>query len=148
MYPYLLFAHSWLRWLILLFAVIVILTSLQGWLSKKNYTKSDNRNAAIFVGFMHLQLLLGLILYFISPFVKLDDFGKVMGNSQDRFWAVEHISIMILAVIIAQLGRTFSKKAKTDLKKHRTMAIYTIISLVLILSLIPWNEAGRLFRGL
>jgi hypothetical protein len=149
MYDPLLFIHSWLRWIFLILAVVVIAKSLMGWLGGKDYVKSDNILAASFVGTMHLQLLIGLILYFfLSPItaIAFEDFGAAMKNASVRYWAVEHISIMVLAVIVAQIGRTKAKKAQESIQKYKTQSIFFIIALILVLSRIPFNESARLFR--
>ncbi|MBC8110579.1 MAG: hypothetical protein H7Y04_05915, partial [Verrucomicrobia bacterium] len=104
-------------------------------------------------GSMHLQLLLGLILYFgLSPFgLKAFDLGMkvVMKTPTYRHWAVEHITTMIIAVAIAQIGRIVSKKAPSDLLKHKRAAIYYSIAVFLILLSIPYAFVGeRLFRSL
>ncbi len=152
MYLTLLTVHSWLRWVVVILAAFVIIRSLMGWLSNSSYGKSDNAIAASFVGSLHLQLILGLILYFVySPFGYAAfqmGMGEVMKNAPIRYWAVEHITTMILAVIIAQVGRSIAKKAKTSTKKHRLSFIFFSIAVFLIMISIPWNESGRMFRGL
>lgn len=144
--------HSWTRWLVLLLALIAIFKALSGWIGRKPFDKQDNILGASFVGSMHLQLLLGLILYFVlSPMglnaINSMGMGAVMKNAEARYWAVEHFSVMILAVILAQVGRSLSKKATTDLQKHKKSAIFYSVALVLVLSRIPWDSL-RLFRGL
>lgn len=144
--------HSWTRWLVLLLALVVIFKAISGWLGKKSFTKQDNILGASFVGSMHLQLLLGLLLYFVfSPMglnaISTMGMGAVMKNADMRYWAVEHFSVMILAVILAQVGRTLSKKTATDWQKHKKSAIFYGLALVLVLSRIPWDST-RLFRGL
>jgi len=148
MYSILLNIHSWLRWVVLILAVIAIVQALLGWLAKGKYGKLQNIIAASFVGTMHLQLIIGLLLYIVfSPITTaaFSDFGAAMKNSAIRFWAVEHIFVMILAVILVQLGRTFSKKSRTTVKKHRVSFIYFTIALVLMLSRIPfpWTSISR-----
>ena len=149
MYETFLFIHSWLRWIVLVLAVIVIFKSFMGWQLKQKYGKSDNALSASFVGSMHLQLLIGLILYFfLSPITTsaFQDFGGAMKAASIRYWAVEHIFVMILAVVVAQIGRSRSKKASSNIKKFKTVTIFYLIALILMLSRIPFNEAGRLFR--
>ena len=145
-----LFIHSWLRWVVLILAILVIFKSVSGWLGKKSFTSSDKRFSVLLIAFTHTQFLVGLILYFfLSPFgVNLfkQGMGAVMKDSYSRFWAVEHISMMFLGVVFIQLGRSLSKKAKVDWRKHQKLAIFTIIGLLLILSRIPWGEAARMFR--
>lgn len=149
MYPTFLFIHSWLRWIVLALAVFIIVRSLTGWLTNRPYLKTDNAIAASFVGSMHLQLVIGLILYlFLSPVTQSAflDFGAAMKNAALRYWAVEHIFVMIVAVVLAQIGRSRSKKVKEDKKKHRLSFLFYFIALILMLSRIPFDEAARLFR--
>lgn len=143
MYTLFLHLHSTLRWLILAVVLVVIIKSILGMANKSTYAKLDNALAASFVGTMHLQLLIGLIMYFfVSPITTsaLSDFGGAMGNSELRFWAVEHITIMIAAVVFAQIGRTKSKKKTEDSQKYKLQVIFFGISLVLMLAGIPWNR--------
>jgi len=127
MYNFLLHAHSGLRYLILLAAVVVVVKSLIGWFGSTPYSKFDKIIAPSFVGLMHLQLLLGLILYFISPLVTYN-----MGDKVSRYWSVEHISIMILAVVMAQVGRSISKKSGDPQVKFRFQTIFFGISILLV----------------
>lgn len=149
MYDFLLIIHSWLRWIVLILALVVIVKSIAGWMGDKSYSKGDNGMAAGFVGTMHLQLLIGLILYvFLSPITQaaFQDFGAAMKNSGIRYWAVEHIFVMIIAIALAQVGRTLSKKAKNDTQRFKRQAIFFTTALVLMLSRIPFDQAERLFR--
>jgi len=128
MYNFLLHAHSGLRYLILLAVLIVIVKSIIGWLGNTPYSKFDRIISPAYVGLMHLQLLLGLILYFISPFVTYQ-----MGDKVSRYWSLEHITLMILAVVAAQIGRSISKKSSDAQVKFRFQTIFFGISILLIL---------------
>jgi hypothetical protein len=143
MYDIFLNTHSGIRWISLLLAVILVVKSLMGVTSKNSYKKLDKTLATVFVGTMHLQFLLGLILYFfLSPwttnnFVKL----KVAMKIPDvRFWMVEHISIMIAAVALAQVGSIMAKKAKSNPDKFKKQLIFFGLSLVCMLVAIPWDR--------
>ncbi|MBV6644982.1 MAG: hypothetical protein KI790_06015 [Cyclobacteriaceae bacterium] len=143
MYSFLLNAHSGLRWLVLLLVLILIVKSLIGLFSGGKYAKLDNILAASYVGTMHLQLLIGIVLYFfLSPItdIALRDFGGAMKDDELRFWAVEHISVMILAAVAAQAGRSISKKSDDDVVKFRFQAIFFGVSLLLMLFGIPWDR--------
>lgn len=136
MYSFLLHFHSGLRWLILIAAILVTLKSVIGLFGGSKYGKFDNILAASYVGMMHLQLLTGLILYFfLSPFVTYQ-----MSDPVSRFWSVEHLALMLFAVIATQAGRTISKKSGDSQVKFRFQAIFMGISLVLMLLGIPWNR--------
>lgn len=141
MYTFFLHLHSGLRWIILLAAVIVVIKSLIGWLSGGKYAKLDNILSASYVGFMHLQFLVGLVLYiFLSPWTS--NFSFDMSDPTVRFWSVEHLAIMLLAIVAAQVGRTKSKKVSIDSAKFRIQAVFYGIALILILVGIPWSRLG------
>lgn len=149
MYDFLLVTHSWLRWVALVLFAIVLVKSFQGMGGGKEYMKLDKTLATSLIGTMHLQLVIGLLLYFVySPITTtaLENMKIAMKVGAVRYWAVEHITVMILAVIVAQVGSIRVKKTSTDKKKFKLQAIFFGIALVLILSRIPWSESARLFR--
>ena len=151
MYALILFLHSWIRWIILILSVMIIIRSFRGWSKSIEYKISDNRMSVILVALFHTQLILGLLLYLVlSPITEtvLTNFGQSMHDPRLRFWGIEHSSIMILAVVMAQLGRSFSKKASASRVKFRLQAIFFLAALILVLSRIPWDESTRLFRGI
>lgn len=145
------YLHSYLRWVVLALALVVIVKSLMGWLSSKPYEKLDNTLSASFLGTLHLQLILGLLLYFIGDkglsLITNNGMGEVMKDADLRFWAVEHITTMIIAVVIATIGRSRSKRAAEAVGKHRQVVIFYGIALILILSRVPWTQVP-LFKGL
>jgi len=132
----LLHAHSGLRWAVLallLFSIIKGLTSANKPYSKGLYAAT--------MGTVHIQVILGLILYVnnVLPAIKnAGGFGEVMKNADLRFLAVEHITMMVLAAIIATVGYSLGKRKPSDAQKHKTTAVFFIISLLLILAAIPW----------
>jgi hypothetical protein len=152
MYQFFLNFHSINRWAVLVLALIVLFNSFSGWQGKKAYTKNDNIFHSIFIGLVHLQLLTGILLYFVySPVTQqaMADFGASMKNKSLRFWAVEHLAGMVIAVVIAQMGRIASKKAFSPELKHKKAFVYTLIAVLIMLLVIPFgiiNEARPLWR--
>lgn len=139
MYNFLLQSHSGLRWLILLAAILVVLKSMVGLFGGTKYSKFDKILAPSFVGLMHLQFLIGLILYiFLSPYTS--NFSFNMSDPVIRFWAVEHLALMLFAVVAAQVGRSISKKSEDAQVKFRFQSIFFGISLALMLMGIPWGR--------
>jgi hypothetical protein len=130
MYSALLGAHSGLRWLLVISLVIALITSIIGWLGNKKYTKLDNIVALALVSFAHIMGILGLILYFVSP--KVAWTKEMMGNAFSRFWSMEHGMIMLIVIVLITVGRVKSKKATTDILKHKKGAIFYIIAFVLV----------------
>jgi hypothetical protein len=147
MYSTILILHNLLRWGVLLGGLYAITKSVLGLIHKRDFTTAENRAQVIFVMFCHTQLLLGLILYFISPVVQeaLGNMGAAMKDSRLRLYGVEHISINIIAIALIQMGRTLSKKAIDPVIKHKRAVIWFSIGLLLILSRIPW-QYSPLFR--
>ena len=144
MYTALLHTHNMFRWLLLVIFILAIAFAITGWLQKKEWAKKDRITGTLLTIFMDIQLLIGLVLYFfVSPLTKaaFADFGAAMKNSGLRFFAVEHILLMILAVIFVHIGKAKTKKAGADWKKHKAAFIWYGISLVLILLGIPWDRA-------
>ena len=140
MYSILNTLHSYNRYLLLVAILFLLYRSITGWLGKKPYEKADNAVGAATLGLTHLQLLLGLLLYVTSPRTQaaFADMGAAMKDSILRYFAVEHMVAMLIAVVLIQMGRTLSKKAVDDNTKHRKVAIYTGVALLIILiSLAP-----------
>lgn len=147
MYATLVPIHSWLRWFLLAIMLIVLVRSLMGFLSKSPYTKTDNLFAILLIAFAHTQLIVGYVLYFYSPFayqaIQNQGMKAVMKDSNLRFWSVEHITMMTLAVMAIQVGRSLSKKQKVDAMMHQRMVVFLVIALALIAFAIP---ADRLLK--
>lgn len=143
MYAFVLAIHNIVRWLVLIAALVAIGRALWGWLGQKEWTKADNIAGLLYTSMIDLNVLLGLLLYlFLSPLTQaaFADFGAAMGNADLRFFAVEHSVVMIIALALVHIGRSFSKKATGSVKKHRTAAIWFILSLLAILLAIPWQR--------
>jgi len=144
MYTGLLHTHNLFRWLVLIVLILAVGFALIGWFKKQEWTKKDNTIGLLLTIFMDIQFLIGIILYaFVSPLTKaaFADFGAAMKNADLRFYAVEHISLMIIALILVHIGRTKTKKAVAPWKKHRAATIFYGIALLLILASIPWDRA-------
>ena len=141
LYPYLVALHSVLRWVVLVAALLAIFVALSGWSGEKQATSTLMRMSVIFVIVIDLEFLIGLILYFgASPVTReaLANFGEAMKSQQQRFFAVEHTLLMLLAVICAHVGAALARKSASIRAKYRGAAIAYTISLLLMLSGIPW----------
>lgn len=140
MYLLFLTLHNITRWLVLIFGLLVVVRAFSGWSGKKGWTQLDDRIGVFFASSLDLQLLLGLILYVVSPIIQgaLRNFGGAMGNAVTRFFAVEHVAVMLLAVIAVHVGRSAVKKVSLASQKHRRAAIWFSVTLLIILFSIPW----------
>ena len=141
MYDLLLSLHNLVRWFFLAAALYALFKAVKGVSGDATYTNSDKTAGALLVAAAHSMLLLGIILWFISPNVQvaLSNVGAAMKDKALRFTLLEHPLTMIIAVALIQIGRIRSKKAYADLDKHKRSLIFYGIALVLVLSRIPWN---------
>lgn len=131
--------HNLLRWAVLIFGVWTLINALTGVFSKRTYTSNDNRSNLFFMICCDVQLLIGLILYFTNSwFDRLKDLGNNMKDPYNRFFTMEHMSLMLVAWILVHVGRAAVKRAGTDAAKHKRMLIFFGIALVLIIVSIPW----------
>jgi hypothetical protein len=152
MYTTVLTVHSWIRWIALIAAVGTTMAALRGKVEGANSLADGWGLIAMMV--LDVQLLLGLLLYFVtSPNMRaiLDNFGGAMKDSALRFWAVEHTSAMFAAIAMAHIGRVLARKATTPAAKRTRLLICFGLATVLIILGMPWpgRPGGReLFRGL
>ncbi|MEY4273205.1 MAG: hypothetical protein RL638_153 [Bacteroidota bacterium] len=134
--------HIALFVLVFILGINVIVRALRGRSSNALFTEADRKAGLFFMISLHTQLLIGLALYFfLSPITAaaFADFGAAMKDSQTRLIAVEHISVNIIAVILATVNNAKNKKAIADAAKHKNALIFTLVALLLILSRIPWK---------
>ena len=137
--------HSMLRWLMLAILVFAVITSLIGWLQNKTYTKGNRKLALYTVIIAHLQLVTGFALYYLAGYYRaFANMSEAMSNALLRFFAVEHMLGMLVAIIIITIGSARAKKVVDDAGKHKVIAVMFGIALLLILLSIPWpfREAG------
>jgi uncharacterized membrane protein len=146
-YASILTIHSWLRWVVILTGLVAFARAASGASGRKPWTPSDDRAGFWFVMTLDAQVLLGLIMYiFLSPITHeaFTNFAAAMKDSARRFWAVEHILGMIVALALAHIGRVRSRRTDS-LRRHRVVAIFFGLALVVMLASSPWPgmPAGR-----
>jgi hypothetical protein len=141
MYLFVLALHSLIRWFVFGSLLFAIYRAYRGWWYNKDYSRFDNTVRIVTATIAHIQLLIGLWLYFISPVVNyfLNHFATAVHERQIRFFGMEHITMMISAIIVITIGSVQTKRKITDKEKFKTSAIWFTIALLLILSSIPWS---------
>jgi heme A synthase len=140
MYPSLLLAHSYVRYLVFIFLIIVIAMALAGMMGKKPYGKPNNLFGLLLLIFTHLQALLGFIVYFVSPNVR---FGSdTMKDAGTRYWTVEHLTGMLIAVVLITVARSTSKRMTDDAAKHKRLFIFNLLALLIIVATIYAGHFG------
>jgi hypothetical protein len=136
MYNGLVHAHSGLRWVVLFLLIYAIYNAFSKKSKGVDWTDSDKKISLFAMIFTHVQLLIGLILYFISPLVNFSE--GFMKNPIYRFYSVEHISLMLVAIALITVGYSKSKRSTDSSQKFSTVAKFYLLGLILILISIPW----------
>ena len=140
MYSFFLHLHSVGRWLVLLLLLFAIFNSMVA--GSRPFIRSDARAGSILVIFADLMFLIGLVLWFFGSkgYKTIQSMGmsEVMKNSSARFFAVEHITMMLIAIILLHIGKAQGKKAISDKAKHTRTMVFYLLALLLILISIPW----------
>lgn len=137
MYDFIQKFHSGWAYLALLLLVFAVVNSFMGMSSKKEFTAKDRKIAMFGLIGTHIQLLVGLILYFLSPLGH-----ALLGEMKDadaRLTSLEHPLINIIAIVLITIGWSKHKKAETGTAKFKSIAVFFGIGLLLILSRIPWK---------
>lgn len=136
----LLLTHSLLRYVVLILLLVVIFKSLSGWMGKKTFTKGDEKLALFTLISAHIQLLLGLLLYFVSPLVQFQK--GVMKEKMFRYWTVEHIAMMIIAIVLITAAKSSLKRLNTSESKFKRLFILNTLALIIILAAIAMAKRG------
>ena len=127
--------HSGLRWIFLLIIIFAIVNAFRKWKSGEKYSTKDKLIGILAISLTHTQALLGFILYFGKGFYK--GFSD-MGDRVARFYAVEHLIGMLLAIVLITIGHSKVKKAIKDKAKFRKTFVWFSIALLIVLISIPW----------
>lgn len=140
MYPYLLFAHSLFRWLVLISLVYAVYSGFKGWYRKDIFTQNNDRVRHWTATIVHIQFILAIGLYSLSPIIRYfyANYKEAVHDRSIRFFGMEHSLMMLISVIIITIGSMIAKRKDSDTAKFKTMAICYGIGLFIILLNIPW----------
>ncbi len=135
--------HSYWAYIAVLILIFAFINAVLGMVKKKSFTDKDLRISLFALIVMHIQLLIGLGWYFMSPWFKaLKDvgMGEAMKDAQLRLFAVEHPTMMILGIVFITIGWSKHKKKTTDIGKFKTIMVFYGIGLFFVLSRMPWKQ--------
>ena len=137
--------HSYWAYFALLILIIAIVNAFIRRSSKKEYSAKSFRIALFTLIVTHIQLVIGLLLYFVSPIFDLwsELGGGVMKDSVARMHLVEHPLVNIIAIVLITIGFSKHKKKIESTSKYKTIAIFYTLALILLLSRIPWDVWPR-----
>ena len=155
MYQGLLHLHNFGRWVLLIFLVVAIFRSLSGMTGNRSFTAGDKKASLFLMITAHTMLLIGLYQWFAGPWglhnIQSLGMKAVMQDNVYRFWAIEHLTGMLLGIILITVGRASTKKNISDKAKHTKSFWFYFIAFIIIMATIPWpfREVARpLFPGM
>ncbi len=153
MYTFLILIHSIVRWLILPAIIFALFRGFRGWFQKKAFTETDDTVRHVTATLTHIQLMVGYVLYFNSPFIGYfrAHFKEAVKQFDFVFFGMIHITLMTIAIIVVTIGSSVAKRHQSDRSKFKTMTIFYLIAFIIILIAIPWPfsplSARPYFRG-
>lgn len=127
--------HSGLRWIVLIGLLVTVISSLIGMASSKEFSDKNRKLSLIAFISSHIQLLVGIYLFLVSPKVSLEN---MMTSTSYRFYSLEHPIMMVLAILLITLGYMKAKRGTVSKQRFKTLAVYYGVALILILAAIPW----------
>jgi hypothetical protein len=155
MYQGLLHLHNIGRWVIIILLLVALIKSISGLAGNKPFTSGDKKTGLFLMITAHIMLLIGLYQWFAGPWglqnIQSKGMKAIMHDNVFRFWAVEHITGMVIAIILITIGRGSAKKNISDRAKHRRSFWFYFIALIIIIATVPWpfREVARpLFPGM
>jgi len=140
-HPFLLTLHSLVRWAVVAAAAQALAVAWMGWLSARPFTPLGRRSAAILTAALDLQVLVGLSLYLLaSPITRgaLAAPGAAMGDTQLRYWLVEHPALALTAVALAHVGSVRARRAVADVDRWRRAVAFFTATAVAVAATVPW----------
>ncbi|MCO4294339.1 cytochrome B [Solitalea sp. MAHUQ-68] len=147
MYTGLLHLHSLLRWIALILLIISVVKAFSAWNnSSKLYTEGNRKLNLFTLISVHLQLVVGFVLYFVSP--KVQFAADTMRNSTLRYFAVEHVLMMVIAIVLITIGYSKAKRLEIGFEKNKRIAVFYGLGLLLILVALaaaPYNIITKFF---
>lgn len=155
MYQALLGIHNIGRWVVLILLIAAIIKSASAMSGNKNFTGADKKVGLFLMISAHIMLLIGLYQWFAGPWglqnIQTQGMKAVMQNDVSRFWAVEHITGMIVGIVLITIGRGSARKNISDKAKHTRSFWFYLFALIIIVASVPWpfrDVARPLFPGM
>lgn len=143
MYPTIQMLHSLTAYVVLVLLFVAVLNAIMGSVKKSDFSPRDFKLTLWALIATHIQVVLGLVLYFISP-LGIKSFSsngaQVMKDATLRLFAVEHISVMLIAAVILTVGYSKQKRTEESAVKFKRISIFYGLAFILVLSRIPWTQ--------
>jgi len=131
-------------WAILTLTIIfyTVLRFFFNALQNKIFTLLDLRIALFTLIFCHIQFIIGIVLYFLSPKFKwwYNGLEEILENNEYFFYLVKHPLLNIFSILSITIGWSLFKKAKTNQKRFTRIGVFYLIGFLLILLATPYGK--------
>lgn len=140
MYQILILLHSSFRWLVVISLLIALYIATTGYFQKRTFTKTDNAIRHWTATIAHIQLMVGMLLYFESPLTAYfqKNFSTAKESPELVFFGAIHALFMLIAIVVITIGSALAKRRGSDEEKFRTMLVWYSIAFLIIFLAIPW----------
>jgi hypothetical protein len=147
MFPAVLATHNVVRWLVVAAGIWAFWRAWRGWMTRGVWGEADLKAGKYFAQAISLQLVLGILLYALSPIIRegFGDFGAAMREPAMRKYLVEHPLMMLVSVALVHIGVARVRKATSDSGRFQTATIWFGIALASVLGFIPWDRPALPF---
>lgn len=143
MYESIKILHSYWAYLVVLILFLASVNALVKFIIKNQYEARDFRISLFALIVSHIQLLIGIVLYFVSPYFSAfseNGMGEIMKNSTLRLYLIEHPFTMIISIVLITMGYSKHKKKLSSSPKFKTLSVFYVLALLVLLSRIPWSS--------
>ncbi len=132
--------HNIVRWLVLAAGVWAVIRAWRGWRGRSVWSVSDAAAVRLFVNALSLQFVIGVILYAVSPLIRqgFGDMGAAMRTASVRYFMVEHVAMMLVAIAFGHIGAAKVRKAGSDSARFQTATIWMGLALAAAAGFVPW----------
>ena len=142
MYTPILATHNIVRWLVLAAGVWAVVRCWMGWRSRAVWSEKDAGAVKLFVNALSLQFVVGIVLYAVSPLIRagLADMGAAMRTASVRYFVVEHVAVMLVAIALGHIGAAKVRRAASDSARFQTATIWLGLALAAAAGFVPWDR--------
>lgn len=142
MYTLTLASHNIVRWLVLGTGLWAVVRCWMGWRSRAVWSEKDAGAVKLFVNALTLQFVLGVVLYAVSPLIRagLADMATAMKTASVRYFVVEHVAVMLVAIALGHIGAAKVRKAESDSARFQTATIWLGLALAAAAGFVPWDR--------